>query len=136
MITGIKSTDVRDYWNLLVPLIEKPLKKMNMDGMYTTDNVLTKIEARDWQCWVSIQDSQIESVFITKIDAYPAGLRELVVYLVGGTNLKHWLKEAWSIFRAYGKANGCSKIRGMGREGWTRVIPDELEIQTTFVAEL
>ena len=136
MITGIPSYEVRNYWGYLAPLISKPLKRMHMENMYSLDDVMEKLESRNWQCWVSLEGKKIECVFITKIDVYPAGLREVVVYLVGGTNLKHWLKEAWSLFREYGIANSCSKIRGMGREGWTRVIPDKIEIQTTFVAEL
>lgn len=139
MIIGIKSYEVRDYWQFLVPLIQMPLDRMDLNDMYTTDDVLVKLETKAWQCWVALNpEGIIDAVFITKIDCYPAGRKEIVVYLVGGNNLESWLAEAWQLFKDYGRSNECSGIRGMGRKGWARILSkfDKLDLQYSFTAEL
>lgn len=120
--TGVMPEDISLYWDDLCRLIEKPLKKTDADKYYTPDDVLWKCVNKDWQCWISWHDKQIDCVFITFIQEYPTGYRSFVIYLVGGERINDWLSQAWSVFKDYAKANGCGEIVGMGREGWLRAL--------------
>ena len=138
MIEGVQPEELDAYWPYLEGMVQMPLDRMDLNDMYTTDDVLTKLKGMYWQCWVAFEGNQPECVFITKVDQYPAGRKEIVVYLVGGKNIEHWLSDAWGLFKAYGKESGCSGIRGMGRKGWARVLGkyDNLDLQYSFVAEI
>lgn len=119
--TGIPSHDVWRFRDQLAPLVEKPLKRTDAGRYHTVESVLEKCANADWQCWVAFSDN-IDCVFVTYMTDFPTGMRSFVVYLVGGTNIDHWLVEAWGTFKEYAKQNGCGEVVGMGRKGWLRAL--------------
>ena len=56
---------------------------------------------------------------VTQIIDYPR-LRECRVWLIGGRNMKAWLREFESKVEAYAKSEGCRLMSGGGRRGWCR----------------
>lgn len=120
--TGIRSQDVRQYADLLAPLISKPLKRTDAGKYYSVQDVLDKCASAEWQCWIAWHGLTIDAVFVTYIAPFPTGFRSFVVYLVGGSNIDEWLDVAWVTFKAYAKQSGCGEINGLGRPGWTRAL--------------
>ena len=123
-LTGLKSDEIPAYWDLLVPLFEKPLKRTGADKYYDADDVLWKCVNREWQCWIAWSNDRIDCAFATYIVEHPTGFRSFVVYLVGGSRIDTWLDQVWSTFKAYAKENNCSEINGLGRKGWLRKLKE------------
>jgi hypothetical protein len=140
--TGVPAPYIEGIWNQLEPLLEKPLKRMEIEARIKPEHVKAHLLARQWQCWVAASEpDKIESCLITYIDVYPSGLKELVVFLVGGGNMTGWAKPAGEMLLNFAKEQSCSYIRGMGREGWIRafgrVFPDhEIKRELTFTIEV
>ena len=123
-LTGLQRDEIPAYWDLLVPLIEKPLKRTGADKYYEPDDVLWKCISKAWQCWIAWSNDRIDCVFITYITEHPTGFRSFVVYLVGGSRIDSWLDNVWPTFKAYAKENGCGEINGLGRKGWLRKLKE------------
>ncbi len=121
-ITGIPSHGLTLYWPKVEPLVKKALVKMDLSKYLTTTDVLLKCLNRDWQCWVSPDKENIDTVGITYIEAYPTGLNRLVIHLVGGESMDRWLVGGWETMKAYAKAHDCVEISIAGRKGWERVL--------------
>jgi hypothetical protein len=135
-LTGLQPDEIPVYWDVLVPLVQKPLDRMGADKYYTADDVLWKCVGERWQCWIAWSNDKIDCCFITYVVEYPTGFRSFVIYLVGGSRIDSWLDLAWNTFKAYAKEKGCGEISGMGRHGWLRelkkVEPDPIEEHLRF----
>lgn len=123
-ITGMTSDQIEAYWDQLERLVEKPLIRLN-DKCYTADQIIQKCITYEWQCWAAFSDKEIECVFITFISPFPTGHKVFSIPYVGGNNIEHWLCEAWTLFKEFAKANQCNEIKGGGRQGWLKVIPEQ-----------
>ncbi len=56
---------------------------------------------------------------MTQVIDYPR-LRELKVWLVGGRNMRAWVREAQDVLERFAKAYGCAVVASGGRKGWLR----------------
>lgn len=108
-------------WAEAAPLIEKALHREN-SGRYAADDVLKEILAGNARLWIAWNpgDKAIDAAIVTKIVAYPRQ-RDLWIWLVGGRNLRGWVKEGREMVEAYARAEGCTMSVGGMRRGWLRV---------------
>jgi hypothetical protein len=139
MFTGLQADEISKFWDELVVLLDKPLKKTNARKHYSPEDALYKCMDRDWQCWVAFT-TEIDCVFITYIETYPTGHKNLVIYLVGGSKIDSWLQEAWETFKDYANFHQCKQIVGMGRKGWLKMLKkvedNDFEEHLTFSVEV
>lgn len=126
MFTGVNGTDIDYVWHKVEPYIQKVFDKTDTNGFYTTKDVYNLISGRDMQLWIAYEGEEIEAAFVTQIVIYPQ-CKVFDIPFVGGVNIDHWLLEAWDILKQYGKSMGCKHIRGYGRRGWTRILPEKPE---------
>ena len=124
---GIGAEEIPTLAGQLIPLIEKPLQKMDAAKYFTAEHVIEKCLSRDWQCWVAGQ-GRIDAIFITYIDMYPTGYKTLTIFLIGGEKMPQWFDMGWDILKRFGQAHGCKEIIGLGRKGWIRALKDKGEI--------
>ncbi|HYH17888.1 MAG TPA: hypothetical protein VD995_04660 [Azospirillum sp.] len=87
-------------------------------GTHTVDDVLNAVLAGRMQFWPGER-----SVLVTEIVTYPR-LKAVRVF-AGGGEANAALGEMLALERHvadFGRANGCQRIEGFGREGWARAL--------------
>ena len=92
-------------------------------------------KARLWVAWDAEEKTVIGTV-VTLIQSYPNGLREFQVWLVGGRDLKRWMKPGMLILEDYARAEGCAELTGGLRKGWLRLDPGFRETGITLAKRL
>jgi len=122
MIVGLPTEYVGFYWHQLAPLIEKALKRLKMQDMYSLEDVKRILGEKTWQCWVYCPEKEkISCVFITNLIEFPAGRKIFSIILAGGSGLKDWKEDIHEFFIERAKEQGCDEIRFTGRAGWKKV---------------
>jgi len=135
---GVAPKDIPRLAPALIPLIEKPLKRMGSDKFYSAQDVLMKCYRGEWQCWILWGD-EIETVVITHLDTYPTGHKTITVFLVGGKNMMAGFDVGFDTILAFGREHGCKEMIGFGRKAWLRLCRQKgLSPKTlmTFFAEI
>lgn len=119
-LVEIGPNDLPAVWKAIEPLIERGCAYSGgaLDPQSVVDGVLTGRAKL-----IALADErEINSVMALQVVAMPTGQRVLEVILVGGRDV-----EAWAPFEpqldAIGLAEGCEKVRTMGRKGWARRLP-------------
>ncbi len=105
-------------WPQVRTFIERALA-WEKTGRYLPADVLEALLRGDAKLWVSWDGEKAEAAMVTQIIAYPR-LREFKVWLVGGRNLRAWVREAQDIFEQVAKEQGCAVVASGGRKGWLR----------------
>lgn len=72
---------------------------------------------------------------VCRVNAYPTGLREVHVWLVGG-NLREIRDGLYPKIEAWGKRMGCHRMIAYGRKGWLRALYGWMSHGTTRVKSL
>lgn len=105
--------DVIAKWE---PLREQLLEAIECThGTHTEDDVLAMILAGKLTLW-----SNGNAIMVTEFSDYPR-MRVVNVFICAGDYDKMWEVEKMVIDDA--KTNGCKRITGAGRKGWTKVLP-------------
>lgn len=108
-------------WPLARPHIARALLRDKAQRFLPSDvlDLLLKGSVRLWVAWN--EDKQaVDAAMITEIIEFPR-LRELKIWLVGGTNLAAWGREARDLFELFGREHGCAVMSGALRRGWLRI---------------
>ena len=114
------------FHKLIWPQIEPMLaKSLAMDELrrYTTQDVLQQIMVGKARLWVSYdrEAEKFEMAAVTEILQSPQ-CRECRVWLIGGTNMKAWLRELDHMIDGYARSEFCSHVTSSGRPGWARAV--------------
>jgi len=135
MISGVNAEDINAIWPTIEHLVQKPLTKTKSDIYYDTDDIKNYIKSRDMQLWVAIDNNKIIAIFVTQVLIFPKR-KVFDIFLVGGSGMNKWITTAWRTFKAYATEQHCDGIRGFGREGWTKVLPDKITINVNWDIDL
>jgi hypothetical protein len=122
--TGIEAKDIRDYWGLACPLIQRGLG----EGENIQD-VFKRLQLGDNQLWIAYKGHVLLAACVTEI--VTLGDRKVCNILsVGGTALHEWANYI-STLEAWAKSKNCSSMRfPIIRKGWARVLK---KYQTTHI---
>lgn len=127
---GIPAERVDAIWPEVSRYLQQALDRTGTSADYGVEDIYKGLKARDYQCWIVVESGDIISAGITQIVIYPKR-KILTIPLVGSRKgtLQSWLPYLETL-KDYGRAYGCSAIRGWGREGWKKVLPvDSLKIE-------
>lgn len=61
-----------------------------------------------------------EAAVVTEVIEFPR-MRECRIWLIGGRNMRAWVKEGQAMIEAYAIENNCDFVSGAMRKGWIRV---------------
>lgn len=123
---GVPSAMLDVAWPVVAPMILKPLQRTGADKYYSLETIRKSCHNHSMQLWVAVVDDKPVAAFVTQIIKYP--LRSVFdVFLVGGEQMDDWIDEAWTTLKAYAKNCHCDGIRGFGRAGWVRRLPDKID---------
>lgn len=115
---------------LLQPVIDISFGEVTLDGIH--DRLMNGQEIL-----IGVFDGpKLVCACVLGITQFETGKRVLQMPYVGGTGIDDWLADGFGLIRQIAESTGCSHIRGCGREGWGRVLPDLKRIRTIYECEV
>lgn len=141
-VTMIEPARLRQYPKLaaeIAPLLDRAVRHSH--GQYTLEQVGQMIDRGDMHLWAVWSEGEtplgvdLKAVFTTEIDTGHAEGPVCWITLMGGSDVAEWLPlqprvEDWAV------KNGCTRLRVMGRKGWSRILEDWKSIAIVFEKEL
>ena len=108
-------------WSVVGPLIDKALIR-DGSGRYIADDVLKLLIEAKAQLWVAWngETRAIDAAIVTEIMHFPR-LKDCRIWLIGGRNMRGWIKLARETIEDFARANGCTYLSGGMRKGWLRM---------------
>lgn len=125
----IPSDEVVGLWPEIEGLVQSILEKRLLRE-YEAEDIFQACVDGHMQLWTGLDYGEIGVLIITQMTDFPQ-TRILYVLFVAGRDGKlssQWWK-AKPIIEDFGRANGCSAVRGYGRPGWKRKYPDQWDYE-------
>jgi hypothetical protein len=116
--TGIPDNHIHLVWPTMWPLLKPAYEK----SREKTD-LLAGIMSRDLQAWAVYENNALVAGIVSRL-LRPEGTSSLNcrVWLVGGSRLSEWAPDFITKLIPWAKAEGCDRISGGGRRGWSRIV--------------
>jgi hypothetical protein len=117
-LKAIQQTELGLVWDEVKPHLEKVVEYSHGDiTIETMRNEL--VNGRSWLIAV-YRDTDIVAAITVDIRTMDSGKRVLMVPVVGGADMEHWLPMLHEELLHLKKMFVCDSIRGAGRPGWAR----------------
>jgi hypothetical protein len=112
---------VAALWPHVRPHIARCLDREG-SGRFAPGDILQLLLESRARLWVSWDETEktAEAAVVTEIFNYPA-VKECRIWLIGGRNMRAWVKQGQAMIEAFALANGCHFVTGAMRKGWIRV---------------
>lgn len=119
-MSGVKSERLPKYWPIVVDRIRSCLSEY-ADGELTADDIFDRLQAKDMQLWVAIDEEQdrIMGIVVTEVIQYPR-ISVVSVVVLAGANIHKWEAQMFNLLETWGRAIKCSKIEARARRGVAR----------------
>lgn len=134
MISGLPASGIDEIWPSIEGYVEKAIHSSRFPDLYDAEFIKKGIRNRDFQLWI-VYDDQIRAVVITQVLKYPKA-KVLDLNFVGGENMLHLIEQGWGALKLFAKHEGCKYIRGYGRKGWTRLLPEKPAYSVVWDVEI
>lgn len=134
--TGIPSDRCDEYWPIIEPVLSRAIART--DGRHSAFTTRRAILDDKMQLWAAFEDdgmSKCVAALVTQTVIYPTGVEELEIVLCAGKVFPDCL-ELLGYIEAWGKSVGCSKVRLIGRKGWSRALAGYSEIAVVMERDL
>ncbi len=105
-----------DIWPHVEPLLRRAIERAGLASFADIERDVLHGGALLWLAW----SDRIEAAASTALQRTDAGLVCLIT-ACGGSNRRHWLPLLGGI-EAYATAEGCARVRVIGRHGWQRAL--------------
>jgi hypothetical protein len=116
-LTRVPPELVGELWPHVGALIKRAIDRT---GLSDFDKIEAATLAGEHVLWIASSSDKIEAAATTQLITV-AGRRICVIVACGGDDRAKWLPLIVGIER-YAKAEGCAKMRIIGRRGWQRVL--------------
>lgn len=112
VVEGIPSNLAHEVWGRVEPQLQRILARV--DTGYSTEDVLTAIQQRDKQLWLTEK-----AIAVTRIEVTPQ-FKILQVEHVAGDDMGEWFDGLMDELEAFAKSHGCKYVDAWGRKGWVK----------------
>lgn len=127
---------VLDQWDtikkFIAPVVEIAYGEVTLDGIQ--ERLCTGEEIALFAMNYVTKD--IVSVAILGITHFETGKTVLQIPYIGGLEMYKWLDQGMGIIKSIAREQGCTHIRGCGRPGWAKAIPEFKQIRTIYELEV
>lgn len=134
IIMPFHPTKIDRFWwrisELLTPVVEIA------HGEVTLEGIKRRLENEEELCICVIKDAKIIAVCILGFTEYETGKKVLQMPYCGGEHMDVWLTKGFEIIRQIAKNLDCTHIRGCGRPGWEKALPELKKIRTVYECEV
>ena len=120
------------------PHVENYLKKVVdiSHGEVTLDGMYSRLCEGAEVIIVVVREGIIIGCCIIGITEFETGKRVMQMPYCGGVDMKDWINEGFAMVKQIAFDQNCTHIRGCGRTGWDRVLPDLVKIRTIYECEV
>lgn len=127
---------VLDQWDTIKKFIDPVIEIAH--GEVTIDGIQERLCAGEEIALFAMDngDKQIVAVAILGITEFETGKRVLQIPYIGGLAMHCWLDQGMSVLKTIAREQGCTHIRGCGRPGWAKAIPEFKQIRTIYELEV
>jgi hypothetical protein len=136
IIFALPQNLVLEQWDTIKKFIE-PVIEISF-GEVTLDGIQERLCVGEEIALFAMNQSTkaIVAVAILGITHFETGKRVLQIPYVGGLEMYKWLENGMSIIKSIAREQGCTHIRGCGRPGWAKAIPEFKQIRTIYECEV
>ncbi len=110
---------VPQIWPHVWPMLKKAIERTDWGTFKVLEDDVFEARALLWLAW---QAPEVKAAVVTQLCANENS-KDCYILACGGKQSKDWLSLMANI-EAYARAEGCNKIRAIGRRGWIRLLPD------------
>lgn len=107
-------------WPQVEGFIKGALKRGHLENFYEPHDVLAMILLNQADLWLVHNNERIDAAFVTRFCTYPRS-KTLYVSLIGGRNMKAWLRLVDEKIDEFARQWGCKYVEGATRQGWARL---------------
>lgn len=115
---------IDDYWDVLKPLVQKAIENRRFVETETLESLYLDLKSGKRQLWFG-SDEIGKAIAVTTLHQYPK-VKVIELNYIGGENIQGFYLQAYEMFKDYGRENGCTILRGFGRVGWLKLLPDKV----------
>lgn len=116
---GIPAEQFMGAWSRVSPFVHALANSSG--GRYETADLIKAIQARDMQLWAALRDkNEVIGVMLSEVLCHPR-LREAHLIAATGRNAAEWI-DMMPMIEAWGKAEGCGRIKATTRPGWKKLL--------------
>jgi hypothetical protein len=126
----IDPSSVHQFWPLVKQLIYIAMKRSDLGSFWYVEQCVLNGSMALWL----VRDGQIKAAVVTEIFKNEWGCAGVIV-ACGGQNMSKWLHLIDGIEDHF-RAEGCTKSRIHGRNGWERKLPDYRRKRVVLEKEL
>lgn len=120
-VAALTPAQAAEAWPHIRTYIEEALKAGALARAYEPTDILAHVLTDpSWRLWIAIDGQAIAAAIVTRIHQYDR-CRTLNVLLVGGREMRLWLKQAMEATEQYARSIGCVAMEGGMRKGWAKV---------------
>jgi hypothetical protein len=106
----------------------------SFDGCYHPIDILADLLEKRRHLWLAGDDKGIAAAVVCNVVTYPR-CRAYNVMLVGGRDMRSWLKPMCDALEEYARSIGCRHMEGGFRRGWAKAAGYR-EVGVTLLKEL
>jgi hypothetical protein len=122
MIFSVVPREVVDVvWDDAVKVLKPAVDTSG--GKLTIDHVYSGIMSGGYVLWVVMDANRIIATLVTRVTQYPMK-KVLIVEWIGGSRMDEWLPLTHDVLKDFARKNGCSRMEGYGRKGWTKPLAE------------
>jgi len=119
IFTLIPHEHVLNVWPDVAHMFERATQTTH--GRFDKLNVLDELLDNHISLWVIYEEDQPVASLTTRVIPYKA-YKSLSIDWLGGNKMSQWLDQVMDTLKNYAKDQGCSRLEGRGRSGWTRAL--------------
>lgn len=105
-------------WHLAEPWVRSAVEYALLE---TVESYKARCLGRTAQLWLIRDKDRVAGAAITEVYDTPAGLT-CAVPVVAAESLEDVLAPCFVIIESWARAEGCTRLQGYGRLGWTRAL--------------
>jgi hypothetical protein len=134
----IPPESINHFWNqieqYMQPVVEISFGEASIEGIkqrLEQGNMLTVA------CMAEGEDNTVIGCAVVAVSEFPdTNKRVLEIPYVGGERMHEWLADGMEVIRNIAKDLNCTHLRGCGRPGWERALPEFKKIRTVYECEV
>lgn len=125
---------VSELWSKCLPFLENPeigsleyssieeLKKCCLDETY--------------QLWILMERDKLSGCFLTNIGVISDNINIVNIFNLSGSGIRFWIKELDQKISEFCKENNCKFYSYIGRDGFSRFVPELNKVGTYYLREV
>lgn len=118
-LVGVPGAMVATTWPKAWPLLEPSVALWG--GRFDEPTLRAKVDSGDVRLFIALDGGRPIAACLASVSAWPTGVREATVDVVGGQGVGRWAGRMREI-EAWARQNDCRFLACKGRNGWRRVL--------------